>query len=234
MAKKIAVIGMGYFGSHLALELAGKGAEVLAIDDDLEALDEIKDRVALTVRIDTTEEKAIRSLGLKDFDAVVVGIGDDFEAALLTVARLQEIGIRRLIVRATTPTHERILQHLGVKEVVLPAVEAAERLGNSLMFEQVVESVAVSKYYTIIEVDAPDHLIGRSVGDIDFPGQYGVSLITVRRSVSRSGFMGLGRRVVDEILGVPQAHTVIERGDLLILFGSKKALDGLMKGQASA
>jgi trk system potassium uptake protein TrkA len=161
-----------------------------------------------------------------------VGIGDDFEAALLTVARLQETGVRRLVVRATTPTHEKILQHLGVKEVVLPAVEAAERLGNSLMFEHVVESVAVSKDFTIIEVDAPDHLIGKSAGEIDFPGRYGVLLVTIRRSVSAPGFLGLGRRVVDEILGVPQAHTVIERGDLLVLFGSKKGLDGLITGRA--
>jgi trk system potassium uptake protein TrkA len=229
MAKKIAVIGMGYFGSHLALELAGKGAEVLAIDENLDALDEIKDHVALTVRLDTTEEKAIKSLGLDDFDAVVVGIGDNFEAALLTVARLQDLGIRRLIVRATTPTHEKILQHLGVKEVILPAVEAAERLGNSLMFEQVVESVAISKEYTIIEVDAPDHLIGQSIEEIDFARKYGVTLITVRRSVTMKGFLGVGRRVSEEILGVPQPHMTIERGDILILFGTKKALDGVMK-----
>ncbi len=219
MAKKFAIIGLGYFGN----------SEVLAVDVDIDALEEIKDVVAHTICMDSTEEKAIRSLGLADFDAVVVGIGDNFEAALLTVARLQELGIRRLIVRATTPTHEKILQHLGVKEVVLPAVEAAERLGNSLLFEQVVESVAVSKDYAIIEADAPERLIGRSVGEIDFAGQFGVSLVTIRRSVSVAGFLGLGRRIVEEILGVPQAHTVIERGDLLILFGSKKALDGLMK-----
>jgi trk system potassium uptake protein TrkA len=229
MAKKFAIIGLGYFGNSLALELTRNGAEVLAVDVDIDALEEIKDVVAHTICMDSTEEKAIRSLGLADFDAVVVGIGDNFEAALLTVARLQELGIRRLIVRATTPTHEKILQHLGVKEVVLPAVEAAERLGNSLLFEQVVESVAVSKDYAIIEADAPERLIGRSVGEIDFAGQFGVSLVTIRRSVSVAGFLGLGRRIVEEILGVPQAHTVIERGDLLILFGSKKALDGLMK-----
>ncbi len=229
MTKKIAVIGLGYFGTSLALELSQKGVEVLAIDESMETLNEIKDKVAHTIRLDSTEEKALKNIGLHEFDAVVVGIGDNFEAALLTVVRLQELGVRRLIVRATTSTHERILQHLGIKEIVLPAVEAAERLANSLLFERVVDSIAVSKDYTIIELEAPEHLIGYSVEQINFSEDYSVTLITIRRSVTKSGFLGMGHRVVEEILGVPTAETNIERGDILILFGTKKALDDLIK-----
>ncbi|MCK5573225.1 MAG: TrkA family potassium uptake protein, partial [Bacteroidetes bacterium] len=156
MAKKFAVIGLGHFGSQLAAELAAKGAEVLAIDDDLDRVDDIKDKVTYTVRLDATDESALRSQGIGEFDAVVVGIGDDFESTLLAVAMLQQVGVKRIIARATSSVHERILQHLGLSEVVLPSVEAAERLANSLLFEKVVDSFALSTDYTIVEAPAPD------------------------------------------------------------------------------
>src|SRR3989304_2894696 len=105
MERKFAVIGLGHFGEHLAVELAQKGAEVLAIDEELERLEAIKDKVTHAVRLDATDEKALLSQGLQDFDAVIVGIGDDFEAALLTVAMLQRIDAKRIIVRATTSIH---------------------------------------------------------------------------------------------------------------------------------
>jgi len=116
MARHFAVIGLGHFGSSLAVELSSRNAEVLAIDNDIERLDDIKDRVAHTIRLDATEEKALRGLGLQEMDGVIVAIGDDFEATLLTVTQLQQLEIKRIIVRATTEVHERILSHLGITE----------------------------------------------------------------------------------------------------------------------
>jgi trk system potassium uptake protein TrkA len=151
--------------------------------------------------------------------------------SLLTVARVQGLGVKRLIVRATTPMHEKILQHLGVKEVVLPAVEAAERLSNSLLFEKILDSVALSTEYTIIELDAPDEFIGQTLEQIGLPKRFNVTLITIRRPVTRDGLFGIGHRVVEEIIGVPTPTTVVERGDVLILFGTKQALDLVSKAE---
>ena len=177
MDKKIAVIGMGHFGMHLAVELARKGADVLAIDDNLDRLDEIKEQITHTVRLDTTEETPLRSQGLEEFDAVVVAIGDNFEASLLTVAMLQKIEVKRIIVRAVTAVHERILQHLGVTEIILPAAEAAERLANSLLFENVIDSFALNSEYTIAEVTAPDEFIGQTVEKLDLRKRFQISLV---------------------------------------------------------
>lgn len=229
MNKKFAIIGLGYFGEHLAIELAQKGADVLAIDDDLERLDDIKDKVAHTVCLDATDEKALRSQGLQEFDAVIVGIGDDFEAALLTVAMLQKIDVKRIIVRGTTPVHERILNHLGIREVVLPAVEAAERLANTLVFEKVVDSFALSSEYTIAEVAAPDSFIGHSIQDIDLRRRFEISLITIKRTVTKPQLLGFRKREIETIIGVPTALTAIERGDILVVFGTKKAIQRMLE-----
>lgn len=229
MTKKFAVIGLGHFGTDLAVGLAQKGAEVLAIDQDLEKLDDIKDRVTHTVRLDATEEKALLTQGLDEFDAVIVGIGDDFEATLLTVAMLQQIEVKRIIVRGTTTVHERILNHLGIKEVILPATEAAERLANTLMFERVVDSFELSSDFTIMEVAAPESFIGRSLQELELQQQFGASLITIKRTEKKPGLLGIGARTVERILGIPSPTTTVERGDVLIVFGKKKDIERILK-----
>lgn len=218
---------MGHFGQHLSIGLAQKGAEVLAIDDNIDRLDEVKDRVTHAVRLDSTEETPMRSQGLEEFDAVVVAIGDDFESSLLTVVMLQKVGVQRIIVRATTEVHERILQHLGVTEIILPAAEAAERLANSLLFENVLDSFAISSEFTIAEVTVPDGFIDRTVGELALQERFGISLVTIKRIGKKKELLGLRIRDVETILGVPLPSTRLERGDILVVFGAKQAIQHL-------
>lgn len=228
MAKKIAVIGLGHFGFSLAVELAEKGAEVLALDDDLDRLEDIQDRVTHSVRVDSTEEKGLRSQGLDQFDAVVVAIGDQFEATLMTVAVLQTLKVKRIIVRATSAMHKRILMHLGIKEVILPAVEAAARLANSLLFEKVIDSFSLSSDFTIMEVNAPAAFHGKTVKDIQISSVYSVTLITIKRREEYEGFLGIGKHERELIVGIPGPDETIERGDLLVVFGKKKDIEAML------
>jgi len=227
--KKFAIIGLGYFGDRLASRLAQRGAEVLALDESLQKLDDIKELVTHTVQLDATDEKALRSQGLDEYDAVVVGIGEDFEASLLTVTFLQSIGVKRIIVRATTAVHEQILKHLGIKEVVLPGAEAAERLASSLMFEKVVESFAFTSDFTIAEAIAPESFIGQTIQDLDLRERFEVSLITIKRIETRPQFLGLRKHEIETIIGVPRPSTVVERGDVLVLFGHKKCIQKMLE-----
>ena len=229
MPRQFAVIGLGNFGSQLAAELTRRGAEVLAIDEREEAVDDLRDHVTHTVRVDATDEKALAEQRLAEMDAVVVSFGSDFEAALLTVSVLRQIGVKRLIVRATTVRHERILEALGVDEVVLPVNETVTRLAGSLMVEGLYDSFALSADYAVGEVAAPEELLGKKVGEVDFPGEFGVSLVTIRRIVPETRILGLGTRMVERVLGIPSPATPVERGDTLIVFGPKKALEKLAK-----
>lgn len=229
MAKRIAVIGLGRFGKHLALELAHRGAEVLALDLSLDELDDVKDHVAHTVRLDSTETEPMTAQDLTDYDSVVVAMGEDFEATLLTVAVLQQIGVNRIIVRAATSVHERILQHLGVKEVVLPAEEAADRLANSLVLEGVTESFSISTDYTIIEATVPEAFVGRTLEQLALPANHRVSVVTIKRQEMRPRLLGFGKRSVEHILGIPSAETTLERGDVLVVFGRKQDIEKLLE-----
>lgn len=231
MIKKVAVIGIGDFGSQLAIDLVQKGAEVLAIDMDMETLNDIKDRVTQTVCLDSREENALRSQGLPEFGAIVVGIGDDFEATLLTVAALQNIGVKRIIARATTEIHERILLHLGVKEIVLPSRETATRLANSILFEGVLDSFVLSGDYSVFEIQAPGKVVGKTIQELNLRGRYGVSLITIKRSEVKSALLGLREKTVESILGVPSDSTVIEKNDTLVIFANRQAIEKLMEAE---
>jgi trk system potassium uptake protein TrkA len=224
MTKKVAVIGIGNFGAHLAVTLAKQGAEVLAIDSSMDRLEDIKDKVTYTVRLDSTEEKALRDQGLTELDAVIVAIGDDFEATLLTIVALQNIGVKRIIARATTKTHERILRHLGIEEVISPAVEAAERLADSLMYRGVIDSLELSSDYSIVEVSAPEAFIGKSLGELQLRENFDVNLITIKRVEQEPRLLGLRSRTVEKILGIPTPDMVVQRGDVLVLFATKPAI----------
>ncbi len=230
MARRFAVIGLGHFGSSLATALTARNAEVLAIDNSIERLDDVKEHVAHTIRLDATEERALRGLGLQEMDGVIVAIGDDFEATLLTVSQLQKLDIRRIIVRSTTPVHERILDHLGITEIIMPSVETAERLSNSLMMEGVVNSLALGSDYTIMEVNAPEWMLGTSLQELRIREKYEVSLVTIQREETRRGPLGIGRRTTRTVIGVPLPTTVVERGDTLVLFGTEKQIQKMLNG----
>ena len=227
MSRQFAVIGLGNFGSQLAVELTRRGAEVLAIDEREEAVDDLRDLVTHTVRLDATDPKALAEQRITEMDAVVVSFGSHFETALLTVSVLKQIGAKRLIVRAMTARHEKILEALGVDEVVLPVTETVARLSGSLMVEGLYDSFALSADFAVGEVGVPEELLGKKVGEIDFPVDFGVTIVTIRRIVPETRILGLGTRMVERILGIPSPATPLERGDTLVVFGSKKALEKL-------
>ncbi len=232
MAKKFAVIGMGIFGSHLAVELAKRGAEVLAIDNDLDKLDDVKDKVTVTVRLDSTDETALRNQKLDEFDAVITAMGDSFEASILTVALLQQIGVQRIIVRGTTSIHKKILNHLGITEIILPSEEAADRLAGSLSIEKIIDSFALTSEYTIVEAEAPKTFIGKNLLVLDLPAKYGISIITIKRRESHNRLLGFRKKEFENIIGIPQPETIIQPNDILILFGKQKDIESILKEDA--
>jgi trk system potassium uptake protein TrkA len=230
MAKKFAVIGLGVFGSHLAIKLAEHGAEVLAIDSNYDKLENIKELVTLTVKLDSTDKIALKNQQLDEFDAVIVGIGDDFEASILTTAILQQIGVKRIIVRGTTSIHKKIFNHLEIEEIILPAEEAAERLAESLAIDKVIGSFMITSEYVIVEAKTPQSLLGKSLRELNLPNNRNVSLVTIKKIEAKNKLLGIGKKTVEKVIGIPKPDTIIEAEDILILFGKKKDIENLLKG----
>ena len=228
MARKFAVIGVGKYGAEIARELAKKGAEVHAFDVSQARTEALKDEVALAIALDATDPKILRSKGIDQMDAVVVAIGENFEATVLTTLNLLDLGLSRVIVRANDANQERILSSLGVTEILSPESEVAEVVSERLINPNIRGFLSLPDDYEIAELKAPLACHGRQLGDLELAQRYELRLITIRREFQETSEDGTPC-VREHILGVPKPDTTIEATDTLVVFGSldnvKKFLD---------
>ncbi len=229
MSLRVAVIGLGHFGLNLALRLTEEGCEVVAIDRNPERVELLRDRVAVALVLDSTEERPLRKLGLRDMDLVVVAIGEDFQSSLLTTASLQEVGVQRIINRVISPVHERLLRLMGIQELVLPEAEAAEALANRILLGRVQKAFELSPEYSIVEVEAPAAFVGKTIREIRMRERFGLNVVTIKRVERRHGLLSLGRRERVHVLGVPEPDMLIEQGDILVVFGREQDLRRLLE-----
>lgn len=218
---RFCVIGLGYFGLNLALNLADDGAEVLAIDISEERVDLMQDRVSLAVTMDSTDIKAIKSLGVKDMDAVIVAIGEGFEASINTTAILQELGCKRIIVRAISPVHERLLRLMNIQELLVPEAEAAGHLASRLMMPGLLESYEINRDYSIFEIKVPKRFIAQTLLSINLRTTFNINLVTVKRIVKSRGLLTKGEKEVVDVIGVPSPTYLFHPEDILVLFGKE-------------
>ena len=237
MVKRFAVIGLGYFGTNLARELTSNGAEVIAIDNTMAKIEEIKDAVAYAVRLDSTDEKTLRNQGLEDLDGVIVSIGEDFENALLTCVLLLEFGCQNVIVKSTSPIHTRIFRSVGVHNIVAPDLDMAKRLAATLISTKILETIPLTDEYSIIQIKAPRFMIGRTLKELDLRHEHNVNLITIKRRSRRrdeekeptDSVEEAASEKLEDIIGVPMPETRIEENDTLILMGPQNSIGRLVK-----
>mgnify|MGYP001210466560 CR=1 FL=1 len=224
---RFAVIGMGRFGTAIAQRLAEKGAEVIAMDSDRDRIEPIRDKVTYAVALDSTDREALLSQGIADMDAVVVSIGENFQDVLLTTFVLQEIGIKRIIVRANGEIQNKILEKMGVKEILSPEGEVSNAVAENLINPHVLMSVKLPDDYQIIEVKSPKGIAGRSLTEIGLREKYKINLVTLLRWDGQgeppAEFMGENASHVNHhIIGVPDGNMKIEQSDILLLFGTSR------------
>ncbi|HCA82561.1 MAG TPA: potassium transporter KtrA [Flavobacteriales bacterium] len=215
---KFAVIGVGRYGSSIARRLAQKGAEVYCFDQDEEKIDNVKDDVAYAATLDSTDDKALVSQNISDVDGVVVAIGENFEATILTCAHLIDLGIKRVIARAHGPQQKMILEKIGVKEILLPEEEVAFVVAERLLNPSILSFLQLPDDYEIAEIRAPKNIVNRTLNDIGLRDKYRLTLITIKRSFD--GKDGADVVKEDHILGVPKSESVVYDTDTLIIFGT--------------
>lgn len=225
---KFAVIGLGFFGENLARALTELGNEVLAIDNNMERIDDIKDHVAHAVRMDSSDERAMRAQGLDEMDAVIVSIGEDFESSIYTSVLLQQLGVKRIITRTSNPVHTRIMKLLGMKETIFPEQEVARILAKELSLKGVLEYVPLSDDYTIAQIKTPREFIGRTILQINLRGEFNLNLVTIKKvRLERDESTGT-ERPVETIIGVPKPEHVLEEPDILVIMGKEKDIKRLL------
>ena len=225
--RKVAVIGLGRFGMTLARQMAASGVEVIAIDRTRQLVDDIKDDVDIAVRLDSTDEAALRSQDIDKVDVCVVSIGENFEAALLTTVLANKLEIPRVICRAQTKFHAEIFRQIGADEVIQPEMQAGSDLARKLANPQIEDFIALAEDYTLIELKAPKAFQGKTLQELALRGTFDVNLIAIKRTTQSEQD---GETVESTaITGVPKAGDMIQDGDTLVLVGSDAALARLPK-----
>ena len=212
---RFAVIGMGQFGNAIARKLSDKGAEVIAIDTRVEKIENIKDSVSYAVALDATDKKALMAHGVHEVDAVVVAIGENFEGLLLCTYNLMEMNVKRIIARAMGDEQRKILERMGVKEILSPENEVGNNVAETLLNPKLLTYAELPNQYEIVEVKAPPKVVGRTLQDIGLREKYDINAVTILQEVTNSKD-GKKDKYID---GVPSPDTVIKEADTVLLFG---------------
>ncbi|AZZ57720.1 TrkA family potassium uptake protein [Riemerella anatipestifer] len=225
---KYIIVGLGNFGASLAQKLTAQGNEVIGIDNSAAKVDAYKEKISHTICMDSTDEFTVSGLPIKETDIFVVAIGEDQGANVMTTALLKNLQVKRLISRAINPLHEKVLQAIGVDEIVHPEEETAERWAKKLCLSNVVDSFELNQEYSIIEAKVPEEYIGKTIREIDFRKKYNLAVLTIIRKVEVKSLLGK-TKTENKVLGVAATDTLLETNDILVIYGSNKDLKGFLK-----
>jgi len=217
MTQRFAVIGLGIFGTSIARNLASRGAEVLAIDWILEKVEALKDEVAYAVSLDSTDEKALLAHNINDMDAVVVAIGENFEGLLMTTVLLLELKVKRVIARAANIQQYKILEKMGVSEILSPEGEVGRTVAEMLLHPNMKTFLPLPDNFEIVEINNPPKIANKSLKEVGLRENYNLNLITIKRTFEEK-VEGQFQNV-RHIIGVPQGETILKDSDILILLG---------------
>lgn len=211
--KQFAVIGLGRFGASVARTLAKMGYEVLAVDDDEEMVNNIAEEVAYVAQANVMDERALKSLGLRNFDTVIVAIGHEVKASILVTVMLKEMGVGKIVAKANDELHGRVLQKVGADIVVFPEREMGIRVAHSLASRNIIDQIHLSPEYSIAEMVAPSSFIGRSLTESALRQKHGITVMAIRRG--------------EDIIISPEAKQVIQKGDILLVIGRDAKLESI-------
>lgn len=220
--RQFAVIGLGRFGWSVAKTLSEKGHQVLAIDRNEELVQGASDFVTEAVQADSTDEKALKAVGIMNVDVAIIGIGTNLEASVLTALILKELGIQHIVARAVSDEHGKVLERVGATKVVFLERDMGIKVANSLVSPSVLEHIELSPEFSIIETVLPEEFIGKSIRNLDLRAEYDLNIIGVRRTDPAKEGTG-------ELDVAPKADYVIKQGDIFVIIGSNESLGRFKK-----
>lgn len=229
---KFIIIGLGNFGSSLAEKLTQMGHEVIGVDKKIEKIEEIKDKITQAICLDCKYQDAVKSLPLNNTDVFVVSIGEDEGANILTTALLKKMNVARLISRSVSPIHETVLEAMEVNEIVRPEAETAERWAKKLTNKEIVDSFTLTEDFSIIEARVPKQFTGKTIGEIGFNKNFKVIVLTIIKNVQEKNLIGFFKKTSKrKIQGIATASTILEEGDIMVLYGHNNDIRNLLKNQ---
>ena len=225
--EKFMIIGLGNFGSELAIDLSRKGQQVIGVDSDRDRANRLKDILENTFIIDSTNLKGMSTLPLKESDWVIVAIGENEGASLMTVGILKSLGVNKIICRSLSKTHEYILDAMNINDIVHPEKEAAQQLSHRLTYNLGKEMLFIDNEHSVTETLIPSWMVDKKLGDLDIRGKFFVNIISVLRDENVSKIKS--KVVIEKICkGVITPEFVFMAGDIIVTFGKNDDIKEMM------
>ncbi|MDZ5252833.1 TrkA family potassium uptake protein [Clostridium sp. LIBA-8841] len=212
-SKQFVIIGLGRFGSSVAKTLYALGHDVLAIDSNEDLVQEISDSVTHAVQMDATDENALRTLGLRNFDVAVVTIGANIQASVMATLLVKEMGIKYIIAKGNSDLHAKVLYKIGADRVILPEKDMGVRVAHNLVSSSILDYIELSPDYSIIEIESPKEWYGKSMKELSLRSKYGINVMAIKRQ--------------NEVNISPDADDVINKDDIVVAIGSAEDLTKL-------
>ena len=213
--KTFVVIGLGRFGSAVATELSSLGHEVLALDDSEENVQRVADKVTHAVTGDARDPAVLRALGVRNYDCAVVAVGVDVGTSALITLNLKELGVRRVICKAQSHVHRKVLEKIGADRVVFPEHEMGVKLAQGLSSSNVLNFIVLSEDFGIVETAVPRDWQGKSLVELNVRARYKVNIIAVRKK---------GEEAFDV---TPGPNAIMEAGDAMVALGRTEDINRL-------
>lgn len=214
-SKQFVVIGLGRFGSSVAKTLYALGNDVLAIDSSETTVQEISDSVTHAVQADATDENALKSLGIRNFEVAVIGMGDDIQGSIMATLLVKELGVKYVIAKAQTELHAKVLYKIGADRVVFPERDMGIRVAHNLVSSNILDYIELSPDYSIAEVVALHSWEGKTLRELNMRSEYGINIMAIKRS--------------RDINISPQADDMIMKDDVLVVIGGTEELSKIEK-----
>lgn len=180
MNKQFVIIGCGRFGSSVAKKLHELGSEVMAVDSSEETIQAIADSVTHAVQADATDEKALKAMGIRNFDVAVITIGANIQASIMVTLMVKELGIKHIVAKAQNEMHAKVLYKIGADRVVFPEREMGVRVAKNLVSNKILDYIELSQDYTIAEVTPLKVWIGKSLLELNIRSKYGINVIAIK------------------------------------------------------
>ena len=211
--KQYAVLGLGRFGASVATTLSRAGHDVLAVDSDEEKAQKLNEIVTHAAVADTTDEAALKALGIRNFDVVVVAIGEDMQSNVLTTLLLKELGVKYIVAKARNELHGKMLQKIGADRIVYHERDMGQRVAHNLVSTNVLDYIELSPNLSLIEITPPKLLVGKTLVESNLRSKYEVNVVAIKRG--------------EELLVPPLPSEKITAEDIMILVGSTSGLQKL-------
>ncbi|MCD8503152.1 MAG: TrkA family potassium uptake protein [Bacillaceae bacterium] len=210
MKKQFAVIGLGRFGGSVCRELYSMGHEVLAIDVNEDRVNDYSKHSTHAVVANGTDESALKSLGIRNFEHVIVAIGDNIQASILCTLLLKEMNVKSVWVKAQNQYHHKVAEKIGADRIIHPEQDMGIRIAHYLVSEKIIDYIELSPEYSIMEFIATDNVANYSIEALDIRAKYGCTILGIKRG--------------DEVIISPSPDQFINSKDILIVVGHNKDL----------